>query len=253
MEAAAAHGHHHEEGAELFTRAVQSTVGMARVLAFSVALRCSPSCSVVYSRTGDITARTLSVLVAGAMLISLWVVPALKHPPNPPATSLDTTIKRAGAVLHPDGRAVRTADGGRGVSRQPAGAAVRGLERDPAAGAAHVVAVAVLMLVPPTVDETPGPIEDAAGTIVPSVLGGGSVRVPVVALGTQVIIWTTIGRGWRRDAVAVAGHKANRAADRVPTFTHSAGTDGGGRLPASEPRQLPGDQDRPADTPCRMR
>ena len=28
------------------------------------------------------------------MLVSLWIVPALKYPPNPPAVSLDETIKQ---------------------------------------------------------------------------------------------------------------------------------------------------------------
>ena len=49
---------------------------------------------VAYGRVGNVSARALSVLVAGGMLVSLWIVPALKYPPNPPATSLDETIKQ---------------------------------------------------------------------------------------------------------------------------------------------------------------
>lgn len=94
----AAHsGHSHGEGVELFTRAVQANVGMGfGVLAFSVgmgALLAVVFC-VAYGRVGDISARTLSVLLAGALLVSLWVVPALKYPPNPPAVSLDSTIQQ---------------------------------------------------------------------------------------------------------------------------------------------------------------
>ena len=197
MEAAAAHGHHHEEGGELFTRAVQSTVGMGLgVLAFSVALGAlfAVVFCVVYSRTSSITARTLSVLVAGAMLISLWVVPALKYPPNPPATSLDTTIKER-ALFYILMVALS--------ALLMVAAVYLGSQLAPRfgvwnatllAGAAYVVAVAVLMLVLPTVDETPGPIEDAAGTIVfPGFPAADLYEFRLFALGTQVIIWTTIG------------------------------------------------------------
>ena len=62
------------------------------------------------------------------------------------------------------------------------------------AGAAYVVAVAIVMLVLPTVDETPGPLEDAAGTIVfPGFPAADLYEFRLFALGTQVIIWTTIG------------------------------------------------------------
>ena len=92
----AAHGgHSHEEGVELFTRGVQANVGMGfGVLAFSVAMGALLAVlfCVAYGRIGDLSARALSVLLAGGMLLSLWVVPALKYPPNPPAVSLDETI-----------------------------------------------------------------------------------------------------------------------------------------------------------------
>ena len=64
------------------------------VLAFSVAMGALLAVlfCVTYGRIGDLSARALSVLLAGGMLLSLWVVPALKYPPNPPAVSLDETI-----------------------------------------------------------------------------------------------------------------------------------------------------------------
>ena len=76
---------------------MQANVGMGfGVLAFSVAMGAlfAVVFCVAYGRFGNVSARTLSVLVAGAMLISLWVVPALKYPPNPPAISLDETIRQ---------------------------------------------------------------------------------------------------------------------------------------------------------------
>ena len=62
------------------------------------------------------------------------------------------------------------------------------------AGAAYVVAVAIVMLVLPTINETPGPLVDDAGTIVfPGFPAVDLYQFRLYALGTQVIIWTTIG------------------------------------------------------------
>lgn len=194
---AGGHGHSHDAGGELFTRAVQSTVGMGLgVLAFSVAMGAlfAVVFCVAYSRTSNITARTLSVLVAGAMLISLWVVPALKYPPNPPATSLDTTIKeRALLYLLMVGLSallmVATVYLGNQLAPR-----LGAWNATLAAAGGYLVAVAVVMLVLPTVAETPGPVRDDAGTIVfPGFPAVDLYEFRLYALGTQVIIWTTIG------------------------------------------------------------
>ena len=84
--------------------------------------RCSRSCS-RWPTAGSATSRPrlLSVLVAGGMLISLWIVPALKYPANPPAISHDETITPAHAAVPADGRAVGGAARRRGLSRSAAG------------------------------------------------------------------------------------------------------------------------------------
>ena len=91
------HGGGHEHGAEVFTRGVQANIGMGfGVLAFSVAMGAlfAVVFAVTYGRVGNVSARLLSLYVAGGMLLSLYVVPALKYPPNPPAVSLDETIRQ---------------------------------------------------------------------------------------------------------------------------------------------------------------
>jgi len=63
-----------------------------------------------------------------------------------------------------------------------------------AAGGAYIAAVAVLMLVLPTIDETPGPMVNEAGTIVfPGFPAVDLYEFRLYALGTQVVVWTTIG------------------------------------------------------------
>jgi hypothetical protein len=197
MEMAAGGHSHGEEGGELFSRGIQTTIGMGLgVVAFSVAMGAlfAVVFTVARSRTTNISARALSVLTAAGMLVALWVVPALKYPPNPPATSLDETITQR-ALLYL--LAV-------GLSALLMVASVYlGNQLVPklgiwnatlAAGAAYVVAMAAILLVMPNIDETPGPIVDDAGAVV---LGGFPARdlyeFRLATFGTQVIIWTTIG------------------------------------------------------------
>jgi Probable cobalt transporter subunit (CbtA) len=195
MEAAGA-GHSHGEGGELFTRGVQSNIGMGLgVLAFSVAMGALLAVvfCVVYGRT-SLSARTLSVLTAGGMFVSLWLVPALKYPPNPPAVSLDETIRQrtllyvlmvvlsaalfVGAVYL--GRRLNAKLGAWNAALVAAGG--------------YIVAVALLMLALPTIDETPGPMRDDAGNIV---FGGFPAddlyEFRLYSLGTQLVMWATVG------------------------------------------------------------
>ena len=63
-----------------------------------------------------------------------------------------------------------------------------------AAGAAYVVAIAVVMLVLPTIDETPGPLVDDAGVIVYEGFPADLLYdFRLYSFGTQVVIYATIG------------------------------------------------------------
>jgi len=197
METASGHGHGHEEGGELFTRAVQSNIGMGLgVLLFSVALGAlfAVVFCVAYSRISTVSARKLAVLTAGAMLIALWVVPALKYPPNPPATSLDETIKQR-ALLYilmvALSALLMVASVYLAFQLTPK---LGAWNATLAGGGAYIVAVAIVMLLLPTINETPGPMVNDAGTIVfPGFPAVDLYEFRLYALGTQVIVWTTIG------------------------------------------------------------
>jgi predicted cobalt transporter CbtA len=193
----AMHGGGHEHGAELFTRGVQANVGMGfGVLAFSIAMGAlfAVVYAVTYGRVGNVSARLLSVLVAGGMLLSLYVVPALKYPANPPAVSLDETIRQRTllyllmVVLSAALFVAAVYLGRRLVSRLGAWNAAL------VAGGAYVVAIAVVMLILPTIDETPGPLRDEAGTIIFAGFPADDLhQFRLYSLGTQVVMWTTIG------------------------------------------------------------
>lgn len=187
----------HEHGVELFTRGIQANVGMGfGVLGFSIAMGAlfAVVFAVAYGRVGNVSARVLSVLVAGSMLLSLYVIPALKYPANPPAVSLDETIRQRTllyllmVVLSAALFVAAVVAGRRLVTRLGAWNATL------AAAAGYLVAIAIVMLVLPTIDETPGPSRDDAGNII---FGGFPAddlyEFRLYSLGVQVVMWTTIG------------------------------------------------------------
>ena len=196
METAAGHGHSHGDGAEVFTRSIQANFGLGfGVLAFSVAMGALLAVvfCVVYGRT-KLSARALSAIIAGGMLVSVWIVPALKYPPNPPAVSSDDTITQrtllyvvvlvlsVGLML---GATLLTR---RLLARFDLwNATLLG-------AAAYVLSMAVVFVLLPSIDETPGPMRDSAGNIVFEGFPADDLyEFRLYALATQVLIWVTIG------------------------------------------------------------
>ena len=187
----------HQHGVELFTRGVQANIGMGfGVLAFGVAMGAlfAVAYCVAYGRVGNISPPLLSVLLAGAMLLSLYVVPALKYPANPPAVSLAETIHQRTMlyllmVVVSAALAVAAAWLGRRLAPRFGGA------RAPLiAAGSYVVAVAIVMLVLPRIDETPGPVRDEAGAIIyPAFPADDLYEFRLYSLGTQLVLWATIG------------------------------------------------------------
>ncbi|BBY19255.1 CbtA family protein [Mycolicibacterium litorale] len=189
-------GHSHGGDGGGFSRAVQMNIGMGfGVLAFSVAMGALFAIvfAVAYGRVGDVSARLLSLYVAGGMLLSLYVVPSLKYPASPPALSLDETLRQrtllylllvvlsaallVGAVCL--GRRLRDRLGTWNATLAGAGA--------------YIVAMAVLMLVLPGIDETPGPLRDDGGVIVYEGFPADVLYdFRLYSLGTQVVMWATI-------------------------------------------------------------
>src|SRR5882672_7894517 len=183
----------HEHGAEVFTRGIQANIGMGfGVLAFSVPM--GALFAVTYGRVGNVSARLLSVYVAGGMLLSLYIVPALKYPANPPAVSLDETIRQR-TLLYLLMVVVSAAlfVGAVYLGRRLAGR-MGTWNATLAAAGSYIVAIAVVMLILPTIDETPGPLRDSAGTIIYEGFPADDLyQFRLFSLGTQVVMWATIG------------------------------------------------------------
>ncbi len=180
-----AHEQGHDHGVELFTRGVQANVGMGfGVLAFSVAMGAlfAVVYCVAYGRVGNLSPRLLSVLLAGGMFLSLYVIPFLKYPPSPPAVSLEETIRQSTllyllmVVLSAALLVAAVYLGHRLVAQFGQWSATL------IGAGCYVVAISLVMLVLPTIDETP---DDFPADVL--------YEFRFYSLGTQLVLWAIIG------------------------------------------------------------
>lgn len=191
-----AHGVH-EHGAELFTRGVQANAGLGfGVLIFGLAMGAlfAVLFTVVYARTKGAGPQTLSWLLAAGAFWAVYVVPFLKYPPNPPAVGQSDTIgARTGWYLVMVLASVVAAIGAVWLARRLTGRFGVGNARLLAAGS-YLVAIVVVAVLLPSVDETPGPLRDAAGAIVyPGFPADVLYEFRLVSLATQLVLWAGIG------------------------------------------------------------
>ncbi len=93
-----AHSHEHEM--EVVSRALQSTAGLATgVLVYGVAFGGIGALAFCFAlgRVGRFSPRATALLLSGCALLSVYVVPFLKYPANPPSVGDPDTIgKRTG-------------------------------------------------------------------------------------------------------------------------------------------------------------
>lgn len=191
-----AHGVH-EHGAELFTRGVQSGPGLGfGVLIFGLAMGAlfAVLFSVVYARTETAQPQALSLLSAAGAFGAVYVVPFVKYPPNPPAVGQsDTIAARTGWYLAMVLVSVVLAIGAVWLARLLADRFGAWNARLLAAGA-YLVTIVVAAALLPSVDETPGPLRDAAGTIVyPGFPADVLYEFRLLSLATQLVLWAGIG------------------------------------------------------------
>ena len=170
---------------ELVSRTVQSTVGLATaVLVYAVAFGglFALAFAIVYGRVGRLSARSTAAALALGGYLVVYVVPFLKYPASPPSVgNPDTLSERTatyfGMVLVSVLLAVAaTYLNQRLISRLGAWNAAL------VAGAVFIVTIAVVQFMLPTINEVP---DSFPATLL--------WNFRVASLGTQLIIWATIG------------------------------------------------------------
>ncbi len=207
-----AHGVH-EHGIELFSRGVQSNVGLGfGVLIFGVAMGAlfAVLFCVVYGRVGRVGPRVLSVLLASGAFISLYLVPFVKYPPNPPAVGQSDTIGwRTGWYLVMVLASVLLAFAAVLLAHRLT-ARFGAWNGRLIAVVIYLAVVAVVMALLPTVDETPEPLRDASGAIgYPGFSADVLYEFRLLSLGTQLLLWVTIGLVFAPLAVRLLGEPAD--------------------------------------------
>jgi predicted cobalt transporter CbtA len=178
-----AHAAHDEP--ELVSRTVQSTLGLATgVLVYAIVFGglFALAFAFAYGRLGRMSPRATAVVVALVGYLVTFVVPFLKYPANPPAVGNPETIGQRTVtyftmVVLSIALAVAAAYLGRRLVPR-----LGGWNATLVGGAAFVVAAAIVALVLPGINEVP---EGFPGAVL--------WNFRIASLGTQLVMWTTIG------------------------------------------------------------
>jgi predicted cobalt transporter CbtA len=180
-------------GVELVSRGVQSTIGLGTaVILFGLAVGglFGLAFAVAYGRIGSLSPRATAAVLAAGALVMVVLVPFLKYPANPPASTDDSTVGQRTSlylVLVLVSVILGVASVSVGRRLQPRVGAWNAVLL---AAGLYMVTVGFVLLVMPTVNETPAAFP-----------AGVFYDFRVAALGNQVVLWASIGLlfGWLTD------------------------------------------------------
>ena len=196
---------------ELFSRAVQGNLGLGiGMMAFGVAvgLFFAVAFCMAYGRTGNLRPRQLSLLVALAGFMTLFFLPFLKYPANPPSIGNPDTMRDRGALY----LLMMVASVLVAIASVWLGKRLRlrfgTWSATLLACTAFMVVIGALMAVLPPLGqlsanveqsgnlltETPQPMRNVTGAIVyPGFDADLLYRFRLFSVGAQAILWTAIG------------------------------------------------------------
>lgn len=199
---------------EMFSRGIQGNLGIGLgMVLFGVGIGAlfAVAFCLAWGRAGRLRPRPLALLVALGGFVTLYLVPFLKYPANPPAIGHDDTIsERTGLYLVMVLGAVLAGLLAVWIGRRLA-ARLGNWNATLVAALGFVVLVGVLMAVLPSLGqlavnveqygnlatETPQPLRDAHGTIVfPGFDADLLFRFRLYSLGAQLLLWAVIGLGF---------------------------------------------------------
>lgn len=198
-------------GPDIFSRTIQAGIGIGvGMILFGVAMGAlfAVAYTLCLGRVGNPSPRTLSVTVAAAGFLGLYLVPFLKYPANPPSIGHpDTITDRGGLYLLMVGCSVLflilAVWVGRRLARRWGN-----WNATLVAAAAFVIATGIVMVLLPSPGhlasneqqfgnhptETPLPLTDAHGAIVyPGFPADVLFDFRLYSVAAQLILWATIG------------------------------------------------------------
>jgi Probable cobalt transporter subunit (CbtA) len=199
---------------DIFTRAIQANIGVGvGMIAFGVAIGLffAVAYCMAYGRTGNIRPRQLSLLVALFGFLTLFAVPFVKYPANPPSIGNPDTIgDRGGLWLLMVVASVIFAMVAVWAG-QKLQARFGTWNATLIAGVGFIVVMGVLMAILPSLGqlsanvevsgslltETPQPLKNSAGVIVyPGFDADLLYRFRLYSVGAQIILWGVLGLGF---------------------------------------------------------
>ncbi|MET9487735.1 CbtA family protein [Nocardia sp. NPDC006630] len=216
-------------GTEIFSRDIQSTVGIGfGMILFGIAMGAlfATAYCVCVGRVGKLTPRNLALVVAGGMFLVFYGVPFLKYPANPPSIGHPDTIKERTALYV----AMIVITGilllgaiwlGRRLQ-----ARLGNWNATLVAAVAFVVAIGIVMALLPSLGhlsanrsefgdfatETPQPLTDPSGKIVyPGFPADDLFFFRFYSFAAQLILWTVIGVGFATLAPRLFGRQTSPA------------------------------------------
>jgi predicted cobalt transporter CbtA len=196
-----------EPEAELVSRGIQASIGLfTGVMIYCTAFGglFALVFALAHGRVGDLRPRALSALLAAAGFVAIYLVPSLKYPANPPSVGLAETIGYRTALFYVMILASLAAMVVAGILRSRLVARHGEWSAGLIGAATYVGSIIVIQLLLPTINEVP---EQFPAVVL--------WQFRMAALGTQLIMWTTIGlvfgafaeaalRGERRSVLQVA-------------------------------------------------
>jgi predicted cobalt transporter CbtA len=172
-------------GEELVSRGVQSTLGLlTAALVYGVAIGgiFALVFAVAQGRVGRMTPRATAAVLALVGYVVIYVVPFLKYPANPPASSAAATIgQRTGLYLVMVLFSVLAATGA-AVLRQRLASRHGAWNATLLAAAAYLVLISAIGYAMPTINETPA---DFPAPVL--------YDFRVASLGGQLVLWAALG------------------------------------------------------------
>jgi hypothetical protein len=205
--------HTHEHGEEMVSRSLQSTAGLATgVLLFGIAVGGIAALAFCFAlgRIGRFGPRPTAALVSAGALLSVYVVPFLKYPANPPSVGdADTIGKRTTLYFLMIALSVLLSVGAVVLGRRLA-PRLGNWNASVVAGAAFLVVIGLAFAFLPTVNEVP---KDFPATLL--------WQFRLAALAIQLTLWTGFGLifGYLADRLlvpkAATAAPGNRAVPRA--------------------------------------
>jgi hypothetical protein len=202
------------DGPDIFSRFVQSNIGIGvGMILFGVAIGCffGAAYCIAYGRVGRVRPRQLSLLLAALGFGTLYLVPFVKYPANPPSIGNPETIQQRGAVyLSMVFASVLVAVAAVWVGRRLS-ARYGNWTATVLAVLGFVVVIGLVMAALPALGrlaadaatdagaltETPKPLHNAAGALVfPGFDADALYRFRLYSVAAQALLWTVLGVGF---------------------------------------------------------